>query len=1617
MSKSSKKLLIIEKSVEERAQLKEFLGLDEDSEYAFFEAESGAEGLDICIAENPDCVLLGCPLPDEDCLIIHENFSSHEITSKIPVIILTSQNDELRIAAAGVKKNFQNYLLKGSFTPAQLQLSIRYAIDFYALQYKDQDSKTGLESAQEKMVRAAKDAGIGTFDWNIKTGKIYWSNETENSAALTAKDFDNSFAGFMLFVHPEDRVKIQQRIEAAFGNGDYECEFRMLKRDGTFRWVIGKGRVVFDEDGKPARLTGVDIDISKRKIEEEALRASQSFTNSLIETVPSVMYTLNLETKANTFLNGQASKALGYPLAELQNSGLNFIEKYMHPKDLAAAEKHFSKIIEAHNGEVFEFEYRMRHMSGEWRWFRSRDKVFRRDADGRAKEILGIATDVTERKRAKEALRESEDRYRAFVQASAQIEWTADAAGKFVKKQPSWAAFTGQTIDEYKDAGWLEAVHPDDQERVAEAWQLAVRNKDLYEVDERVRRLDGKYRWVQARAVPILDQSGAVLEWIGTSTDITERKRDEERLEESEKFIRSTLNSLVSSIAILNRDGVILEVNEAWKEFAAANGYTKVKSGIGENYLSVVQNAVDSGEPNAELILAGITEVINKKAAKFVFEYPCDTPNEQRWFLMNVSPLLTARSGVVISHTEITGRKQAEKHLQRNHETFFNLVKNNPFGIYIIDNDFRLIEISAGSKQFFRGVEPLIGRDFAEILRIIWNEPFASEAIAVFRHTLETGEPYHAYDTVEQRSDIATFESYDWKIERITLPDGGFGVVCYFYNLTAQKQIQEKLRQSEQRLRLATEAAEMFSWETNIGAQTIKWSENAAQIIGCRPEDLPDSINDAMFFVATDERERIFKIFEDDLLAGKTNYVIDFRGKENQYWQAHGLIVRDADGMPSRVFGVTQNISKRKIAEEKIETANYRFRVAEEAVKGFIYEWNLKTGEVTRSDSVERVIGFRREELEKNWQSWHDLIHPDDRIVNSESEAVEFVKKLDGESFGGEYRLRHKMGEHIWVLERAIVVRDEHGVPYRVIGQTIDISDRKESEEKLLDAERRAVRDYRDLLARIAPLAQTLGAARELSAICGALLAFICFEAPCEGFFVSFYDEENQLKRVRYAWINGVELEPEQMAPIPLFKTDGANSRAIRTRKSIVTTRELDKMDGLFEVVGEDDRSRPTYSLVTPMIVSGRVTGTLEVQNHAQKYRNEHVVALEMAAGLAAISIENVRLLNIEAQARAAAEESSRAKDNFLAVLSHELRTPLNSIKGWVSILQNQRLDEEKLTRAIEVIARAANSQNALIEDILDVSRIISGKMRLEVELLSFVSLLQNAVDAMRPNAERKNIALEIDFDATADEMHGDAFRLQQVINNLLNNAIKFTPPHGIIKISLKREDNTAELIVADSGIGITPELLPHIFDRFQQAELTSSRKYGGLGLGLAIVHSLVEMHGGTISVTSVGEGEGAAFTVRLPLISQMIFPSPEPHQLYESLSTAERTALLKGLKLLVVDDDADTLEMMRFALESFGASVVVVKTAEEALNILSENNFHLLISDIGMAEIDGYGLLKSIRESLLLSSEVLPAIAFSGYVSVDDRERAAKAGFQMHLGKPIDLDSLPSLILRLLKS
>ncbi|HJQ25830.1 MAG TPA: ATP-binding protein [Blastocatellia bacterium] len=434
----------------------------------------------------------------------------------------------------------------------------------------------------------------------------------------------------------------------------------------------------------------------------------------------------------------------------------------------------------------------------------------------------------------------------------------------------------------------------------------------------------------------------------------------------------------------------------------------------------------------------------------------------------------------------------------------------------------------------------------------------------------------------------------------------------------------------------------------------------------------------------------------------------------------------------------------------------------------------------------------------------------------------------------------------------------------------------------------------------------------------------------------------------------------------------------------------------------------------------------IHVESHVSRLRDRNGAVAGLLAVIRDISerkrVEQVRedLLEREQAARAQAEEASRLKDEFLATVSHELRTPLNAILGWARMLNMHNLKEEVAKRGLTTIEKNAQAQAQLIEDLLDVSRIVSGKLRLSVMPVRVASVIEDAVETIHPAADAKGVGLEVKLDADAGLVSGDPQRLQQVVWNLLSNAVKFTPRGGRVLVSATRVDSHVEIIVRDTGQGIAPEFLPYVFDRFRQADGSITRAYSGLGLGLAIVRHLVELHGGTVEANSAGSNQGAKFTIKLPLL--MLHAKDTQGEAddsaAENLSALQPETLpsLEGVRVLVVDDEPDALLLLSEMLSQCGASVRMAASSEEAFSEMRMWEPNVIVSDIGLPKEDGYAFMRRVRSWTQTTGAWIPAVALTAFARAEDRMRALASGYQIHVPKPVEPAELVTVIASLIE-
>lgn len=447
----------------------------------------------------------------------------------------------------------------------------------------------------------------------------------------------------------------------------------------------------------------------------------------------------------------------------------------------------------------------------------------------------------------------------------------------------------------------------------------------------------------------------------------------------------------------------------------------------------------------------------------------------------------------------------------------------------------------------------------------------------------------------------------------------------------------------------------------------------------------------------------------------------------------------------------------------------------------------------------------------------------------------------------------------------------------------------------------------------------------------------------------------------------------------------------------LAALRRGDRVDHFDTIrVTKDGREVPVSLTISPLRDGeGRVIGASKIARDISDRRR--------------VEAERDQLMESERVARTAAERANRSKDEFLATLSHELRTPLNAMLGWSQLMRTTPMDGSEITRALSAIERNVRLQSQLVDDLLDMSRIASGKMRIEIQRVNLLSVVESAIETARPAAAAKEIRLQPSLDSSAGTIAGDPVRLEQVVWNLLSNAVKFTPKGGHVRIVLERVNSHVEIRVSDDGLGIASEFLPHVFDRFRQAESSATRPFGGLGIGLALVKHIVELHGGVATATSPGLGHGATFSVCLPIAAA--HEGDEAPAEGTSETASGRPVDLSGVHVLVVDDDEDALAVMRRLFEGSHAEVLTAQSAAEALAIIDLTIPDIVISDIGMSGEDGYSLIRKIRALPRERGGRVPAIALTAFARAEDRRRAMLAGFHVHFSKPVETVELRAAV------
>jgi PAS domain S-box-containing protein len=1183
---------------------------------------------------------------------------------------------------------------------------------------------------------------------------------------------------------------------------------------------------------------------------------------------------------------------------------------------------------------------------------------------------------------ATDARRESEARFQHLADTAPVMIRVSDTTKKCTWFNKPWLDFTGRTMEQELGDGWAEGVHPDDLNRCLAIYTSSFDARAPFSMEYRLRRRDGEYRWVLDNGAPSFAPDGAFEGYIGSCIDITERKRAEEAVRELEWKYRTLFDSVRIAVYTCDAEGAIQEFNQCAVELW---GRAPQRGEASEQYCGSLRIFYPDGRymSHAECPMARVLrgEEIKPEESEIIVERP---DGLRKRVIAHPQPLKNECGeivGAVNCLYDVTERKQAEIAVDR-YRLLFSSARD---AIFFLRPDGKIVEANQAAVETY-------GYDFATLLQMNVQDLRAPESVTQFAEQLAKANTGSVkFEVVHRRKDGSTFPV---EVSSTSTEVGGERLlISIVRDISDRKQAEET---SAHLAAIVASSSDVIVSKTLEGIIT-SWNKSAERIFGYTAEEIVgQSILRLIPPERHDEEDRILA----RLKAGERieHYETIRMTKDGRRLNVALTIspVTDSAGKIIGASKIARDITEQKRAEELLHASEEKFAKAFNLSPHFITITSLDDGRfVEVNDSFLEMSGYTREEIIGRTADELNLwVNPKLREEGlARIKQNQAIKNIEAE-------FRMKNGEVRVGLASAEII-ELCGKPC-ILTVVNDITDRKRAEqerEALLERERAARIEAEARRRESARLAEVN---RELVSALGDedVTRIICRAARelthAEG--ASFVLREG-----------GTVFHVDENAVAPLWK-----GRRFPIESCISGMVMLERQAIVIENIYEDERVpidayHPTFVQSLAMMPVGPDAPNAAIGVYwARRHRasSEELSLLRSLAAAANLALSRSQSYEAMRRARIEAEEANRLKDEFLANLSHELRTPLTSILGWSRLLLTDNLNPAILPQAIQTIERNARAQLRIVEDLLDVSRIISGKLKLEMREIELAPVIAAAVEIVRPMAATKSINLQIELDCERDTVRGDAERLQQIVWNLLSNAVKFTPRGGIVCARLRCKDaDYAEIEVEDTGQGIAKEFLPFIFDRFRQADGSTTRTHGGLGLGLAITRYLTEMHGGTVRVESEGFGRGAKFIVRLPLALK------ETKALDHKNENGTADVSLAGMKILIVEDDADTRELLHFILSTEGAEVIAVGAAAEGLDELRQTEFDLLISDVGMPDMDGFEFIKRVRELPPDRSGSIPAIALTAYARQEDRARLLACGYQLHVPKPITPNELKKAV------
>jgi PAS domain S-box-containing protein len=953
---------------------------------------------------------------------------------------------------------------------------------------------------------------------------------------------------------------------------------------------------------------------------------------------------------------------------------------------------------------------------------------------------------------------------------------------------------------------------------------------------------------------------------------------------------------------------------------------------------------------------------------------------------------LTKITGLMVdmsdAYRQAGQRQQAEEQLKR----YQVLSEHSRDIVLFVRLDGQIIEANNAAIQAY-------GYDRSELLSVKIDTLRAPQTHALIAEQIEQADKQGIlFETIHRRKD-GSFFPVEVSAQSTVIGNEKI-VLSIIRDISERKRAEEALRESNRRITNILESITDAFVALDHQWRITYVNQETARLNGQKPEDMigkthwqqwPWSVGTIV--------EREYRRAVTERVAVHLEILYE---PLNLWLEIHAYPSQDGLSIYFR------DITERKQIEQSLQVNRDRLDLVLQASQLGLWYCDLPFDKLVWNDKCKEHFGLTPD-TEVTIDLFYAQLHPDDR-ERTRTAIDQSIEQKSG--YDIDYRTVAPDGQVRWIRAIGRGFYDATGNPMHFDGITVDISDRKRQEEERSRVEARE-RQYMRRLQRLAEASVAINSTLSLDEILKLITEQAREIIEVHQSVTSMSVDDNWAQAINAVSLSDKYAQWRQYDE----KTDGSGIYTLvcRMQRPMRMTQAELEAHPAWRGFGKHASNHPPLRgwLAVPLTTrDGKNIGLIQLSDKYEgEFTQEDEAILVQLAQMASATIDNARLYQESQQA-------NRLKDDFLATLSHELRSPLNAMLGWLTLLRTRKFDEAAKTRALETIERNARTQAQLVEDILDVSRIIRGQLRLNVRPVRLVPVIESAIDTVRPAADAKSIRLQSVLDPAAGPVSGDSDRLQQIIWNLLTNAVKFTPKGGWVQICLERINSHVEITVVDTGQGISAEFLPYVFDRFRQADGSITRSYNGLGLGLAIVRHLVELHGGTVHAESPGKGLGARFTVKLPLMAVTTKDS-EHERVPPTVGgrvSFENSPSLEGLRILVVDDEADARELLIQILKESGVEVLAVATAEEAIIVLTEqaSRLDVLVSDIGMPNQDGYNLLRRVRSLPPEMGGQIPAVALTAYARTEDRRAAFLAGFQSHLAKPVELAELIAVIANL---